>query len=180
MQCNAHGATHHTPRGINNFGRVTSGRDLGRKKKKKKVRGSAVLLLCCSRCVLCVVLVCVPLAAGLRVVYKNGVGPSIRFKNRDDDATEEVLRLPSLQAEYLQEKLREKKPELLSSSSSTTTTTTTTQEAKAKAGGGAAADDGTSASSEDKSTEAAAEESSSTKKAKKKKKKAASSNTAKK
>ena len=60
------------------------------------------------------VLECFPLTAGLRVVYKNGVGPSIRFKNRDDDATEEVLRLETWKADdiadYLQEKLREKKP----------------------------------------------------------------------
>jgi predicted N-acetyltransferase YhbS len=59
----------------------------------------------------------VPLAAGLKVVYKNGVGPSIRFKNADDDATEEVQRLETWRAEdlrdYLVEKLREKKkPEL--------------------------------------------------------------------
>lgn len=56
-----------------------------------------------------------PLAAGLRVVYKNGAFPSIRFKNRDDDAAEEVLRLETWRADhiadYLEEKLREKMPE---------------------------------------------------------------------
>ena len=47
-------------------------------------------------------------AAGLRVVYKNGARPSLKFKNRDDDATEEVARLETWRAEHIADYLREK------------------------------------------------------------------------
>jgi hypothetical protein len=53
----------------------------------------------------------------LKVTYKNGVGPSITFKNKGDDSAAEVLKLDTWRAEhiadYLREKLKEQKPEEL-------------------------------------------------------------------